>query len=245
MKVFIVSLLCLGLLAFGLWADSIFPGPIMRTLSVAGGGAANPGIESTLTTNTTDGSVAAMTLSFTTAGSDRLLFVGAGLGDSDLAGNAPISATYNGVALTQSWGTNSSDFVRSDGWYLVNPAVGANTLVVTYGGTLSDQRCLIICNVTNVHQTVPVDTAATASGVSAAPSVVVSSAVNDLVLSFVATDGEGTLTIATGTQVAKVQNVGTDTDYGMAQAAGSTAVTIAWTSGIEDWAIGGVSINPP
>lgn len=241
MKFFLATLLLL----LPLLADNIFPGAIMRTLSVAGGGAANPGIESNFATNTLDGTTATMTFSFTTAGANRLLFVCTGVGDSTPASFVVSGITYNGSALTKSWATNSSDWVGSEGWYLAAPTIGANTLVVTFAGAGADQRWVNAICITNAHQTVPADTAATASGTSTAPSVVVTSAANDLVISSVSTDGEGTLTIAVGTEVAKTQNIGSDLDCGSAQGAGAATVTHTWTTGLEDWAIGGVSINPP
>lgn len=232
------------LMICGACHGQVLSGPIMVTIPAAGG-AANPGVESNFQTNTLDATLTTMTFSFTTAGANRLLFVCTGVGESSPNLYALTGVTYNGVAFTKSWATNSTDWVGSDGWYLVNPASGANTLVVTFGGSGADQRWVNAINITNVHQTVPVDTAATASGTSTAPSVVVTSAANDLVISSVSTDAEGTLTMTVGTQIAKTQNVGTDTDYGSAQSAGAATVTHTWTTGLEDWAIGGVSINPP
>lgn len=248
----IAKVVCVLLMIGVLWIAAQDVVPLRRKVPVvAAGGGSSPGVESSGSTNTTDQTSSNMIFSVTIAGSNRMLLIGGGIGDTDLNGNSiiGITNTTTGTGFSQSWVTNSPDFVRSSGWYQVNPNSGANTIVMHYGASIADQRCVIWANVTNVHQTVPVDTAATASGTSTSASVVVTSAANDLVLSFFATDagnidGDDTV-IASGTQVQLVVDVGNDTNFGMAQGAGAATVTHTWTIGNEDWAIGGVSINPP
>lgn len=72
--------------------------------------------------------VTTQSYSFTTSGADRFLVVYT-LGDA-AATSGISSVTYSGVSLTK-LDTNRVDTDRSfDVWYLINPAVGSNTLVV-------------------------------------------------------------------------------------------------------------------
>lgn len=231
------------MLAASVNAAVVLPGALMPMATAAGGSA--PVVESSGSTNFVNNTALTSTNIVTTSGANRCLFVHCAVGDSSFLVVGPTAMTYNGVALTKIWQTNGTTFVRSDGWVLVNPATGANSLIVTYGATAADQTCLIWVNLTGVNQTTPNDTAAVQGGSGTAPAVTVASAANDLVLCGVVTDAENTLTVNVGTQILKVQNVGSDTDYGVSQIAGAASVSPSWTTGSDNFAIGGASFNPP
>lgn len=79
--------------------------------------------------NSTDGGAAtatSLTFSHTTAGANRILFV------TVLAGGSISSVTYNGVAMTQAVASGNHAI-----FYLVNPTIGANNVVITCGSSVS------------------------------------------------------------------------------------------------------------
>lgn len=98
------------------------------------------------------GSSSSLSASFTTAGADRLLFVGIWCGNANVA-----SVTYNGVAmslLAQPTGGNISSFERFYVYYLVNPASGANNVVINLSGAVSIGA--IFASYNGVNQTNPI-----------------------------------------------------------------------------------------
>lgn len=77
--------------------------------------------------------------SYTCTGSDLILVVCFSNYDTT-AGDRQVSGiTYNSVALTSArTDDNGTSNGRSEIWYLVGPATGANTLAITYGGTITN-----------------------------------------------------------------------------------------------------------
>jgi hypothetical protein len=238
-RLFTFLFVCWAFLGFG---QGLIVDPFKFAAS-GGGGGTPPVFDAASSTSAT--SVSSLSWSHTCSGNDRLLFVVVGAGSSVVGNRVVTSVTYNGVALTQAWALNGPGWVRNEGWYLVAPATGANTVVVTYAGN-NLQAAAGGVSFTGVNQTTPVDTAATASGNTGNPTVVVSSATTDIVISGVSSDAQTTLAVGgTGTQRWRVLNVDTDTAYGSSTDAGASSVTMIWTqSGNENWAMGGVSINP-
>jgi len=118
-------------------------------------------------------SATSATVSLTvSSGSDRYLIAGAGTSIS--GGVYRVSGvTYNGVALTQRTGTIApqSNFVNG-GWYLANPASGANNLVASFTSSAPFGWLAGSCY-TGVAQTAPEATnSGTGSGTTEVGSVV-------------------------------------------------------------------------
>jgi hypothetical protein len=110
-------------------------------------------------TSGTDFASNATSLSWThtTIGNDRLLFVACGMNDSADADANVTNVTYGGVAGTEI--RRDVATVGADGseiWYKVNPALGANTVSVTFAGTVSRAGCAAV-SLTGVDQTNPLD----------------------------------------------------------------------------------------
>ena len=90
---------------------------------------------------------------------DSVLYVVIGSRDATAA-NLPVSSmTYNGVALTKIredlW--NSSTYVKSAIWRLINPPTGTNTLAITMAGTCAYIRPQMYHVMSN-NQTTPSET---------------------------------------------------------------------------------------
>lgn len=109
----------------------------------------------------------------TTEGSDRCLIVmvcvdAAAADFTNVATmETAITATYNSVAMTVIAGSAGISTLGIIAFYIVNPATGANNIVVTFdtgGGTT--EAVLIGCSFLYVHQTTPVGTIAENTGTS-------------------------------------------------------------------------------
>lgn len=101
----------------------------------------------------------------TAGGADRALFVGVGVMDSNDANRPVTGITYNGVAMTKvdDEDTGSGTSERAELWRLVNPATGANNVVISTTGSVS--RIMGgAASFTNVDQTTPIDAFAAANG---------------------------------------------------------------------------------
>ena len=96
--------------------------------------------------------------------------------------------TWGGVAMTKLAHIGGAAFQkRCEIWYLVAPADGTATVTVTYAG-VSYLTAVTAAFYTGVHQSAPWGTAVGAVGNAAAPSVVVSSATDELVIDSVVYD---------------------------------------------------------
>ena len=192
-------------------------------------------------TTGTAANAASLTFSHTVGagGVDRFLTVGVSFQNRVVNG-----VTYAGTAMV-SVGTLQNGVARMHLWQLVAPATGANNVVITMsGGGVAIVG--IAVSYTGVHQTTSLGTFASASGNSTAVTVDIASAVNDLVIDCVGTDGAGTPTLTVGAGQTQRGNA----DAGNTLGAGSTepgaaTVTMSWTrSAAAVWATGGVSIKP-
>lgn len=183
------------------------------------------------------------TWAHTCAGSDRLLLVGIAHYDS----SDPVdSVTYNGVALTAvPSGSTTNGQYWIDLYYLIAPDAGTYNIVVTVAGNVFDFGAGAT-SLTGVHQTVPLGTAATATGTSTTPSVTVSSAADELVFDSLVIIHSGTLTVGAG----QTQRWNAIAAFGFIKYAGSTeggaaSTTMSWSnSSSQTWAIVAVPIKP-
>jgi len=112
--------------------------------------------------------------------------------------------TYNGVALTRAGFHNDSTNVRRvEMWYLVAPASGNNSVVVTESivGRGSVPTAVGVTTFTGADQTSAIRSFSSNDGSSDAANVTVSSGPDDMVIDTLAIDGAHTVTSGTGTQV--------------------------------------------
>ncbi len=196
-------------------------------------------------TSSTSGSSTSFTFSHTTGtGADRLLLVGVSM----RAGAEHVnSVTYAGNSLTLVGAQSNGANTRMEIWRLVNPPTAANNVVVTLSA--SGRAVIGAATFTGVDQTTPLGTFASATGSSTTPSVAVSSAVGELVFDTVS-NAAGQTSMTPGTNqterwdVDSGGNSTSDVRGGGSTEAGAASVTMSWTAGDDDWAIGGVSIKP-
>lgn len=187
--------------------------------------------------------VGPFTWAHTCSGADRLLRVTVSHYDS----SDPVTGiTYNGVALTAVPGgatTNGQYWITA--YYLIAPDVGTYNIVVTVSGNVFDFGAGAI-SYNDVHQTVPLGTAVTATGTGTTPTVTVSSAADELVDDGLVIIHGGTLSVGAG-QTQRWNAIATS---GFIKYAGSTEVgaastTMSWSnSSSQTWAIVAVPIKP-
>ena len=207
---------------------------------------AEAAIVSGTVTTPTPATTASLTFSHAvTAGPNRALVVVTAHRD----GNLNVTAiTYGGVALTQAIQQNgNANNNEVNIWYLLNPTVGSANVVVTLSGSARVAAGAI--NLTGVHQTTPVGTAAGAAATSAAPSVTVGGAVNELVIGAVSANGDAVSVASAGGQ-SSIVNTGSGTAVGdirlaAASKAGAASVTVSWTLGASKaWGAAAVPFKP-
>ena len=194
--------------------------------------------------STAKGTASSLTFSHTCTGADRYLKVAVGVNFTD---NDVTGVTYNGVALTLL--SALENVMRDEFWYLIAPAAGTFNIVVTFAGATREKVCHGD-SYTDVHQTTPHGTVATAFANSTTPSVAVSSAAGELVVDALAakeSDAPATLTVhASQTQRGNDSANAANAVFGAtSEEAGAASVTMSWTlSSTNDWATIGVSLKP-
>jgi hypothetical protein len=195
-----------------------------------------------ISTGTGNGS--SVSFSHDVSGSDRVLMVGVSM--SNPGARTVSSITYDGQALSFVGSeNNSNDKSRIEIWSLVAPNTGTNNLVVTLSGANGDGFVVGAMTFTGVDQDTPLGTFSSASGHSAGGSTVVSSAAGELVFS--------TLNIQTTANDDLIPGAGQTehwdlhqnrADGGGSTAPGAASVTMSWSFGKDEWALGAVSIKP-
>lgn len=195
------------------------------------------------------GGCSSLSFSHTTAaGSNRAIAVGVmGFEAAGCCDNFT-GVTYNTVALTQqcTFQTSASTPRKIvEWWYLPANATGANTVLLSATGVLSNISGGSITG-SGVNQATPLGTCANATGNSATPSEVVTSATNDLVLDVGVIDHTGTLTVGAG-QTQQWNNIdggGSVKNFGSTEA-GAASVTMDWSNsiGTPNWIVAGVSLK--
>ena len=187
--------------------------------------------------------VGPFTWAHTCSDTDRLLRVTVSHFDSS---DAVTDITYNGVALTAVPGgatTNGQCWITA--YYLIAPDTGTHDIVVTVAGNVFDLGAGAI-SYNDVHQTVPLGTAVTATGTGTTPTVDVSSAADELVDDGLVIIHDGTLSVGAG----QTQRWNAIATFGFIKYAGSTEVgaastTMSWSnSSSQTWAIVAVPIKP-
>lgn len=213
--------------------------------AAGGGGAGSPAVESFGSTNWGAWSTQLSTNIVTCSGSGRALFVFSGKGSSDATTFAVTNITYNGVALTRLLSTNDGAWTSCTLWYLVNPASGANALVINANAHSGTQNYLAWVNVTNANQSTTVGTAVANSGSGTAPSVTLAADTGDLMIAGVSTDSQASLSAATGAFVTSILNVESDIAFGISTNAGGVSVAMSYTTAADGYSVGGVAIKKP
>jgi uncharacterized repeat protein (TIGR01451 family) len=188
----------------------------------------------------------------TTTTANRVLVVGVSLNITRVPTAKVTGITYGGTALTSLGSQNdSANTQRVEMWYLLAPASGTASVVVTVNLPTAGTVGVVAgaSTFTDVDQTVPLGSFVSSSGAAAGYSQLnVPSVVNGMVLDTLSINGNETITVSTP-QTA---------EWNLTSAANATGVTGSgsiWAgapslpfsetfSANSNWSIGAISINP-
>jgi hypothetical protein len=179
--------------------------------------------------------------SHTCSGSNRLLVVGMAVG-AGLTTNTS-TATYNGVAMTSAGKVYSNN--QNDGYvqlfYLVAPATGANTVIVTCdqphdmtGGSTSFN---------GVDQTTPVSGATTAFGTTTSATVNVTSRYGDMVVDAVCSGTSITSSNQTLSWNKNLNGISGAGNSAQSTAGGALSITMSYNVSADWWGIVGLNVR--
>lgn len=160
-------------------------------------------------------------------------------------GSAGAAVTFDGSLMTQLASVTQAAFggayiTNLYGLAIGNKASGTYVVSVNLDDTW-DEYNVGILTYNGVHQTVSVGTAVTASGNSATPSVVATSAAGELVVDSVTLGGN-----SGAPHVSQTQRwlQATSTGGGMSEEAGAASVTMSWSQTSGRWTIAAVPLKP-
>lgn len=195
------------------------------------------------TSSASGGGTGPFTFSHTCSGSERVLIGVISLFDNL---DSVTGFTYNGVAFTAvPSGSATINNYSVTLYYLIAPATGSNTVSVTTTGAVNDIGIGVI-SFTGADQTSPLGTANTATGTSTTPSVIVSSAADQIVVDGLTIVHSGTLSVG-ASQTQRWNIIG---GYGYLKSGGSTetgaaSTTMSWSNSTsQDWALAAVPVKP-
>jgi hypothetical protein len=207
------------------------------------------------TSNSGEGiSVSSDTWSHTCSGSNRILVVGVNARGLVSNTNTTVTGvTYNGVALTKIRhdSVDSGDTMRgrTELWYLIAPATGANNIVVTWTGTVDFECCGAISLTGAIQSSSAIDAN---NGQSANTDTTPSTDVTVVAQGCYVIDSiysRSETSFANNSDQTNIFNVlvnsagdGTGMSYKIATATGAT--TMGWTTGPEETTLSAVSIAP-
>ena len=189
-----------------------------------------------------------LSLSHTSTGSDRGVFVGNG-NSGATGGVLSTSVTYGGESMVEMWDALFGSFGGHAGYRFHNQATASQTVTSTVPGT-PDEHALGVISMTGVDQTTPVGTPVSATGTTSPATVTVGSvSADDMVVDSMYTLFGGAPSIgADQTQRYAEDLIGSAGDEiylkGSTQP-GSAGGVMSWSNdGTADWGIGAVAFKP-
>lgn len=140
---------------------------------------------------------------------------------------APSTVTFGGVAMTQLVNYEAS-YRRLGIYYLLNPAEGANTVVVNWGSSLGYPPGVSCVSFSDVNQVDPFDGESSLSGSTSPINKTISSNVDYLVMDAIAGISGG-LACDVGQTQRYLKNTSGEIALGISTKAGAESVTTTWT----------------
>ena len=188
-----------------------------------------------------------LTIAHTCSGTERVLLVGVEWNKATSVPTTISSITYNGIALTPGPSAKNANDEAAAIWYLINPATGANSLIITFSGNCAFQFGGL--SYTGVNQTSPISQSSTATGTSTTPSVALTAVAGGYMADSLNALGNLTLTPDASQTQRWNQNraVGGSRFQGAASdKANPGSYSMKWTaSSSSNWVIAAVALQPP
>jgi hypothetical protein len=185
-----------------------------------------------------------VTVSHTSAGSDRAVFGGAAWGDAN-AGNGSVSMTYGGVSMVEKWDSVISDVHDHAGYTLAGQLTGAQDVVHDIQSTEPTYQWLGVISFTGVDQTTPVGTAVTATGTTSGPATVTvtDAAADDMVVESMRDEALNPPTIGAD-QTQRNTLTASNRHHKQSTQLGTAGGVMSWTLDTPDfWGIGAIAFK--
>ncbi len=179
------------------------------------------------------------TLSHTSAGSNRVAIVTMCVLDG--AGLQATYPQYGGLSMTEvtTGPTIAGISGRVRMFYIINPPTGSTTININFDASTNGP--IGVSSYNGVDTSNPIRGHNQATGTDTTPTVVVSSAVGDMVVDAVSL--AQLLTNAGADQTENYQSLGGGDDHGSSYEVGAASVTMSWTGGSANWAILAASLR--
>jgi hypothetical protein len=200
--------------------------------------------------STNSGTGSTLTISHATSGTERLMIVTPQWNSGGGVNKNVTSVTYNGILLTRQDGINQGDDAAIDIWTLVDPPTGTYNVVITYDVAPAFEHIGGVITLTGVDQSTPFGSVVLNSeglaGTDVNATVVVPSAVDELVFAGVAAETPGAVTWQGSLPEHWHLSVGGNATVGAGATEPGSApnVTMQWTAVNDHWAAAGISIRP-
>ncbi len=186
-----------------------------------------------------------LTVSHTTAGTDRLMIVGVSLRNDDFEFVSGV--TYGGTPLNFVGQVSRGDDARVELWSYVDPPATTANVVVTFNQDVRRNAGFGVITFTGVDQTDPFGTFQSNDGRSRNPNISVGSAAGELVLGVMAArqvDSNPTVTAGDAQWIFKTQGGNNRSAGSGATSAGAASVNLSWNvTDNREWAVGAISLR--
>ncbi|MBK6902404.1 MAG: DUF11 domain-containing protein [Saprospirales bacterium] len=219
-------------------------------LSVGGGGGTcGPPVVANTSSNSTSTNSNSFSVSHQTlAGDNRLMLVGISYVDNASNTRQVNTVTYGAQNLTQvGISRNTTGDVVTEVWSLMAPTVGTTNVTVTWNES-HNAKVVGVMTFTNVDQTTPLGTPSTGIGNASAPSLVISSATDEIVFDAVSWANDGLGVSPGGGQTERWDHdedvTGTDLTGAASTETGAASVTMSWSDENIEWAHIAFAIKP-
>src|SRR5437899_4287912 len=173
------------------------------------------------------GGTSTTTWAHTTSGTNNVLVVGVSW--ANIITRTVTSVTYAGQTMTSAGSAVNAGNTGAEIFYLVAPAVGSNTVIVTLSGAANSLVGGAV-TLTGVNQTTPLGIFASATGTSVTPSVTVTINTGETVIDTVSLTSSGAITVGVGGQTQQWQ-AGTSGRGAGSTKPGAPSPTMSWASG--------------
>ena len=192
-----------------------------------------------ITSDTSNNGAASYTVSHTTKGENRCLVVVLQL---ETQGADPTSITYDGAALTKAESTSGTGAMYTAIYYLVNPTIGTNNLVVTWitaGGTqfaAGDYAYIHAINLVGIDQDSPVRNSEKTTNTGTSITDDITTVAGDFVISSMVVEDDPAVTVgANQTSIYAIQSGADVFAYNISfEKATTTTTTMSYSFGASE-----------
>jgi len=192
--------------------------------------------------NSSSGATLTVSHTITASGSNHFVIVGVTIDDST---RTVSSVTWNtSESLTQVPSARTTEAgISVDMWYLINPTTGTHDMDLEISS--GDGKVMGIQSFTDVHQTTPLGTVATASSTTGNATVTANCNTGDVVVDAVGDHTTSSVLTVDASQTEDYNEDSTLHDGAGSHEAGAATVTMDWTVSTGRWVIAAICVQSP